>query len=200
MWIRNNVIVTNNDFLWVSHGLIVVIVVVIVAVIVVVFLVFGFMLAYCLISQKSNWQSLMTIETARVRRLLLPSHLNFQITSIIRSIGNSRRIIPWNNHNNKDDLGFHSGRSRGLNAWARRYQIVRSPNIQFLLLKSQVKITGYVLFVDLRKELDSRTCDFWFVRYRYTTIHDERKSQGIWLTKTEGHHLSNYQYLIKRSQ
>ena len=36
--------------------------------------------------------------------------------------------------------------------------------------------TGFVLFVDLRKEMNARARDFWFVSCRLkTTIHDEGK-------------------------
>ena len=66
--------------------------------------------------------------------------------------------------------------------------------------------TGYVLFVDLRKEVNSLLSYFYFFASKlsiYTTIHDERKSQVgplICFTKTEGYLLSNDQILMKRTQ
>ena len=62
--------------------------------------------------------------------------------------------------------------------------------------------TGYVLFVDLRKELKSLTYRSMRVSCRciYATLHDERNSQVICLTKPEGHLLLNCQFLVKRIQ
>ena len=56
--------------------------------------------------------------------------------------------------------------------------------------------TGFVLFIDLCKELNSRTRDFGLMK---TTMHHERKSQVTCSGKTE-RHLSKIQYLMKRTQ
>ena len=52
--------------------------------------------------------------------------------------------------------------------------------------------TRFVVFVDLRKKLNSRARDFWLVSclQQLKLMHDERKSQVICSTKHDGHFLT----------
>ena len=61
--------------------------------------------------------------------------------------------------------------------------------------------TGFVLFADLLKDINSRTPDFWSVSYRLKQQYKMKGNRWWYVgTKTEGHLLSIFQYCMKRTQ
>ena len=122
-------------------------------------------------------------------------------------------ITTYQSHNNKNDRRLNPGReTHEYNNYitvlhTRWLDIIGVQINNYCHGKSLLRLTRDFLFGDSRKKLNSLTFRFRQVSFRHymnilnssITIHDQIKSRIFCLAKHQGH-LTNYQFLMKRTQ